>query len=835
MRKSYRYLVFILFGLVFSSVTALLLMTQCGEDIPEGGESDWQAVESQGDHPGWEDDLKTFKYISDPNMPMGIRRYFRRWEERMRDIELRSEYRLVDVQEMGPSNIHGRVRGLVVDVTDPDNFVTAGISGGIWRYDYVVHQWIPIDDHGETPAVSFLAQNPFQPEVLYAATGEVTGNSARIEGEGILKSTDGGRTFELLPGSQINDLYLCWRVVCSRTDTHTLYVASKNGLYVSHDAGETFQKILYDECTDIEVTRDSLVYVAIRGKGIYRLHESNLDATEFLPFAPEADLPIRRIDLSICESNPMEMYAIAEDRKAGERGIYGVFASRDGGKTWKEITKPHMASAYAWYTMCIQVHPDNPDFVVVGSIGAAYSNDGGNTWKLMRIGHVDQHYILFDPHDPEAFYLTNDGGIYEYIIEDDSVIYLGPFSDGLNITQFYTGDYFMHSDQVIGGTQDNGTLLGKMDNDVFRRIWGGDGGFCYVNKDNDRELYLSIQRNVLYYVKDLNTSQAQRIAKTIEGEGKNYFITPFYIDPEDFRHILLIKKDRVYYTENRGQKWTVVTEEFTQPYAAIILPHPDVPQWRVFFIGGKKGELRRLVWDGTSVIENVPLDEQAPEHLKNDFIRTIVQHPTNPDVLYVGMSNYDNDSRIWRVENIWSDHAEWIDISSNLPKYLPINSIAVAPQYPELIALGTDYGLFLSYDEGEVWHKDPTVPRVPVFTVKIRPTDSRLYAYTHGRGVWTGQISTATAVADQRGRRMLQIQLFPNPVRDVFLFRLPEGTSPLSQPIVYGIYNQHGDLVMKGTSMANAPVSVSSLPAGAYVVQFHTNDNTSGVLKFVKW
>jgi|GEM_PF-4523413 len=417
-----------------------------------------------------------------------------------------------------------------------------------------------------------------------------------------------------------------------------------------------------------------------------------------------------------------------------------------------------------------------------------------------------------------AFYLTNDGGIDEYIIEGNTVIYIGPFSDGLNITQFYAGDYFMHTDRVIGGTQDNGTLIG-----------------CYVNKSNDRELYFSIQDAVLYYVDNISTLRTQFITKDIKEEGKNYFITPFYIDPEDFRHILLVKKDRLFYSENRGQTWTVVTEEFAQPYAAMITSHPEDPQRRVFFVGGAKGKLWRLTWEGTATTEVVPLDEQAPTHVSDDFIRTIVQHPSNPDVVYVGMSNYDNDSRIWRVENIWSEQAEWIDISSNMPRYLPVNTIAVAPQYPELIAVGTDYGLFLSYDEGESWHKDPTIPSVPVFTVKIRPTDSRLYAFTHGRGVWTGQISNTTGVSRESIRALSHIQLAPNPVSEVLFIRVPDGAMPIAQPIAYVFYDQHGAVVMKGRSAINAPISVESLPAGTYIARFYTPDNSARVLKFVKW
>jgi hypothetical protein len=371
-------------------------------------------------------------------------------------------------QELGPGNLGGRTRALVIDPARPRTLYAGGVDGGVWQSLDGGGSWRPLGDLLPSLAIASLAMDADDPMALYAGTGEGFFNSDAVRGAGIFKTVDGGAHWQQLAATATPDFYAVNRLLISAR-SHAIYAATGTGVWRSEDGGTTWGHRLVATveggCLDLAMRSDRTDDVVFASCGtfqqatVYRSLQAQ-KGTLFLPVLQEPGMG--RTSLAIAPSNQDIVYALATSNLGGPDGHYtqgllGVYRSTSGGGagSWTaqvENTDPvalntallsstrfafqgdcgtgaaNVWSGRGWYDNAVAVDPLNPDRVWAGGVDLFRSDDGGHTWGIANywwkgdsgaaggFAHADVHAIVFGPRydgdGNQVLYLAGDGGVY---------------------------------------------------------------------------------------------------------------------------------------------------------------------------------------------------------------------------------------------------------------------------------------------------------------------------------------------------------------------------------------------------------------------------------------
>lgn len=746
---------------------------------------------------------------------------------------------LLNITEIGPTNVGGRTRALIIDIADRDHLIAGAVSGGIWQSTNRGQSWSPVDDHMPTLSVTSITQNPFSPNEIYFSTGEVRGNSAGIPGDGIFKSENGGQSFVQLPATLNDTFNNTWRIAHSLVDSHTVYVATTTqGLMRSTDKGLSFHQVFTagsGEASDIEVFKDSSVLVAFRANGIYW----SPDGEPGTFVKRDSGLPaalFRRIEMAYCDSLPNFIYAAFEDYTSDY--LEGMYRSVDGGISWAAVTHPEQSFNYSfpWYCMMLSVKPDDPNFVVSGGAQAGYTQNGGITWLDIDYSHADYHIAVFDPWDPADLYIGNDGGVYKY--RTNSIEFSNQdLNNGYNVTQFYAGAFFPNGISCFGGTQDNGTQATQSANPVFNHINGGDGAFTQISQQNPDVSYVSYQNGKIRRADNSQNPFPTYFSVTYEldGDGNGsiddgaWFINPFEMNRNDGEQIYFPTRTRLWRTKVGALFWEPVTNILTgegRPYAVGISNdlYPTV------YIGGSDGMFFRIdsAYDATAGDE-VNLSGSLPAAIENHFIANITVHPHFDSVVFVSFSGYSDQPRIYKVAEAKSDTPQWIPINGNLPTGLPVNWVEISPLSDSVIIAGTDLGLYSSIDGGANWVIETGIPRVSIHNIRLRHTDGKLFVFTHGRGIWTAQLPGVFNTANKNiPKPEFKCKVFPVPASDQLNVLISETDK---QYYIVTLMGVDGRTCYKGKIKSMLQIPTAGLEGGVYFLGVYDQHQLRAIRK----
>ena len=450
----------------------------------------------------------------------------------------------------------GRVADIAVDPTNSRRWLIGAAQGGIWETLDDGSTWKPLTDDQASMSMGAIAFSPSEPTTIYAGTGEATFSGVSYGGAGVLKSTDGGATWELvgdrdLDGFAFSDLAVdpatsLTIVGATARGTHVLNSYQKpTGIYRSTDGGARWTRMLAGQATDLEVDpSDFNRQVAGIGEifgdeanGLYRSVDAGVSWTRVA--GPWDGGNIGRVELALAPSDSEVLYVSVEDSSDSE--LLGLWKTRDAfatSPTWETIRVPSVfgrgsyCSPQCWYDHEIIVDPASSDRLFAG--GLSLWRMGPSGWASVTPDHVDQHSMAWAD---GRLIIGNDGGVFSTLSRGE---HWTNHNRNLVLTQFYHGA--MHPKRLstmLAGSQDNGTQLrdGKGDaivnrNDKWTEVFGGDGADMEFSSDSPETAWaLSFQR--LGIVRTLNGGSSFILATRGIDRSTAPFIGVFAKCPQD--------------------------------------------------------------------------------------------------------------------------------------------------------------------------------------------------------------------------------------------------------------------------------------------------------------
>jgi hypothetical protein len=759
--------------------------------------------------------------------------------------------------QLGPGNIGGRIRAIIVRPSNTSQILAGGVAGGIWKSTDGGASWNPKLDNGAQLAIGCMVRDPSNELNIYAGTGEGWGNGDGVYGGGIYKSTDFGESWTLLPstiGANVwnfrnvrnmafdgsgNVYAVTWAYnykdgVGSYLTNGGLYKSTNGGTSWTAINSTTFATNYFNGCDVIPFSSSTIIFAtepngATLG-GIYRTTNSGTTWTQITASLPTANYS--RIAFAKDPNNANTAYAQFESYNYGspDYGLAGIYKTTDAGATWAAVTKPSNISStgslsflgrQGWYDNVIAVDPFNSSNLYVGGVDMMKSTNGGSSWFQLTywhsfygtpVVHADHHVVTFDPVTANVVYAGDDGGIQKSTNGGTTWTSL---NNNLAITQFYGGSVYPTGTTYYGGTQDNGHLKFSSGTS-WNMVNGGDGGYAAQDQTNPLVAY---EEYVYLQMSKTTDGGANWFSCTSgltdAGTSLCLFIAPFVMDKQNSA-VLAAGSDKVWMTSNSASSWTQVSNTLIAGQSVSALTIVNAASPFLAFAGTTNGHVFRC----TSLVQangtaNTWTDI-TPAGNNGAYIRRITIDPANQQNIYISYSGYNNNG-VFPTKHIWystNQGTGWTDKSGDLPD-VPVHSLLVDNSNSSILYIGTETGIYQSTNAGTNWISYSTgMPAfTPVDELVNQTGTNYLFAFTHGRSAWTNtptvQTLTLTAL----------IQGFYN------------GTSMVSDTVTVELHNSTTPYALvdsrKGVlnSVGGGTFSFSSAVSGTpyYIVIKHRN------------
>ncbi len=685
--------------------------------------------------------------------------------------------------ELGPNNIGGRIRTILINPSNHNVIYAGAVSGGVWRSTNGGDSWEPLGDKMANLAVCSMCLNPKNSKTIWAGTGEGFFNYDAIRGEGIFRSTDGGESWTQLSSTK-NVNFQFVNKLAYDTTTSTLWAATRKGLFKSTNNGNTFTPVIIGQnkgdihCTDLEIaystpTKIFAAFGLFNQSAIYRSTDGGANFSQNY-----SENGYGRIEIAVSESDPNVVYASL--MKLQTNGIGKFIKSEDGGETWTSLVVPgpsysgsdNYAGKQGWYNNIIGVNPVDPYFLLVGGIDLWGSDDGGSSWNQIsnwynaqgyQYIHADIHAVAFDPSNPDIVYVGTDGGVFK---STNGGFNWSEKNNNLNVTQFYYGAVSPDCRTLYGGTQDNGTL--KSSNSLsWGSVLGGDGGAVEIDFNTPTTVFMEYVKLAIFKSTNGGVTINKAMTGIPTGSGfwdgttdRTLFISPFTMDPNDSK-ILVAGTYRIWKTTNSGSYWNAISGDLTgdgegDAGAKISAVAIAAGNSNVIYAGCSNGVVQVTTDNGnnwTKVTTGLP----------NLYCTRISIYKDHPETAVISFSGFVNGKKVYKTTNYGSS---WTNISGDLPN-IPVNSILIYPKNGNIILAGTDLGIFVTLDGGTSWTQmNNELPNVPVFDLDYCAAQDVVIASTHGRGMFKADVEPLTKVEKENLVKNISFQLeqnYPNP------------------------------------------------------------------------
>lgn len=683
-------------------------------------------------------------------------------------------------RQIGPALMSGRVSDIEGHPTNNKVIYIGTAGGGVWKsQDGGVRFNSIFDDYPQS--IGAVAVDPSDPDnTLWVGTGEVwTRNSVSI-GDGIYRSNDGGnnwKKFGLEKTERISAIEIDPR------DQNTIYVGAlgalwgdseDRGVYKTTDGGQTWIKILFVNtatgCSDLimDPNDPNTLYASFwefrrtaysfnsggMNSSLYKSTDGGKTWAVIHSGFPTGKLG--RIAVTVAPSNSQILYAVVEAEKANEKGLY---RSDDAGKTWEHLNSDFELTVRPFYFSRIVVDPKDPETVAKAGLGGSISHDGGKTFKNLGSMHSDIHDIWFDIKDSDKMFVATDGGLYRSLNGGTTMEII----ENLPICQFYHVSVDNQTPyNIYGGLQDNGSWFGPSASPggIEARDWEsvgmGDGFRVYSHPTNPSIVYSEMQGAEGVWRYDQEKKQMKVIKPwPVQGDPKlrfnwNAAITTSRHTPDR----LYMGSQFLHRSDDMGDNWTKISPDLTtndaskqnqvesgglsadnsgaENHCTIFTIAESPLDQNVIWIGTDDGNVQ-LTTDGGKTWTNVTANLSGIP--KNTWCYHIEASVFNKGIAYAVFDGHTRNDKSTYVLKTSDFGKTWKSIIT-ADVFGFARNIQEDYKNPELLYLGTEFGLFVTVDGGAHWYKFTNgVPAAAVHYIEMHPKTNDLILGTHGRGI----------------------------------------------------------------------------------------------------
>ncbi len=728
-------------------------------------------------------------------------------------------------RSLGPALTSGRIADFAVNPQNPKEYYIASASGGVWKTTNAGTTYQPIFDSKGSYSIGCLTLDPNNSNVLWVGTGENNNQRSVAYGDGIYKSEDGGKSFKHMGLKESEHI---GKILVDPRNSDVVYVAAigplwkeggERGVYKTTDGGKNWEAVLtIDEHTGVnDIIMDprnpDVIYAAALqrrrhvftyigggpGSGMYKTTDGGASWDKINKGLPSVDMG--RIGLAIAPSDPEIIYAVVE----AAQGKGGFFASTNRGASWE---KRSSYSSSGNYYQEIIVDPKNPDIIYGMNTWMQISLDGGRSFKAVgeNTKHVDNHCLWIDPMDTEHLLAGCDGGIYETWDRGKT----WSFKANLPVIQFYkvavdNAEPFYY---IYGGTQDNFSLGGPSrsisGNGIANSEWfithGGDGFESQIDPENPNIVYAQSQYGFLVRY-DKQSGEELGIKPQPRKDENQYrwnWDAPLVVS----KHVpsrIYFAANKVFRSDDRGNSWEVISGDLTQqidrntlkvmgrvyemdavmkngstsPYGTIVALDESPKNPDLLYAGTDDG-LIQITNNGGESWTKVSSFPGVPERT---YVNMVLASQHDENVVYACFNHHKYGDFKPYVYKSTDKGTTWTSISANLPERGSAYSIAEDHVDPNLLFVGTEFGVFFSNDGGKHWKQlKAGVPTIAVRDMAIQQRENDLVLGTFGRGFFV--LDNYSALRNIREETLKEeAALFA--VRDPWLY---EQSYPLGLP-----------------------------------------------------
>ena len=711
-------------------------------------------------------------------------------------------------RSIGPANMSGRIGAIDAVAADPKIIYVGAAAGGVWKSANGGLTWVPVFDGQPVASVGAVAIWQKNPEIVWVGTGEAAPRNSVSVGRGVYLTLDGGKTWKLMgleKTEKISDILI------HPDNPDVVYVgalgatwgdSAERGVFKTLDGGKTWKKVLYvNEKTGaadmaMDPSNPNKILVAMwehrrwpwffnsggPGSGLYitsdggekwdRLTEKN--------GLPAGDLG--RCGVAFSANKPEIVYALVEAKKNV------LIKSTDGGFTWQTVNSEANVDNRPFYYSRIFVNPVNENLLYMLHTQLAVSEDGGKTIRsLTSFGqaHSDFHAMWIHPAG-ELMIVGNDGGVVISTNRGKN----WRFVENLPIGQFYHVSYDMEIPyNVYGGLQDNGSWRGPaytvkeraIHNHQWITVGGGDGFDTEPDPENPNCGYGMSQGGSLYYF-DVSTGTTRNIVPTESDVKHRYnWNAGFAVDPFKPATIYL-GSQFVHRSPDKGRTWEIISPDLTtndpekqkqsesggltldvssaENYCTILCIAPSPVKEGVIWVGTDDGNVQ-LTRDGGKTWELVSGELTAgkkPRVPQGTWVPHVEASKFDEAAAYVVFDDHRRSNFTPYVFFTQDFGKTWKSITTPaIDGYCFV--VEEDTVNKNLLFLGTEFGLFVSFDGGAGWMKwTQGLPTCPVYDLAVQPRENDLIIATHGRSLYViDDISPLREISDEIMKKKLYL------------------------------------------------------------------------------
>jgi len=675
----------------------------------------------------------------------------------------------------------GRVLAVSGVPGDPYTFYFGGVAGGVWRTIDGGNSWTPLTDKEPIASIGAIAVAESNPNVIYVGTGEscIRGNISY--GDGMYKTTDGGKTWTHIG---LNTTEHIAAVVVNPRNPDLVYVAAlghaygpnpDRGIYRSADGGKTWDKVLYkdDKTGGIDVVFDphnpNVLFAALYqvqrtpwslesggpGSGLYR---SGDGGSTWKPLEGKG-LPsgiLGRIGVSVSGADSNRVYALIEAKEGG------LFRSDDGGDSWTKVNDDQRMTQRAWYFTHIFADPKSLDTLYVLNTGMFRSTDGGKSLSLLPAPHGDHHGLWIDPVNPKRMINGNDGGAT--ITVDGGKSWSTEYNQPT--AQFYhvaADNRFLY--YVYGAQQDNSTVAIASRTDegyIGRQHWydagGGESGYVVPDPRDANIVYAGSGGGLITRL-DKRTEQERDITTwPVDSSGHGAgdmkyrlgWTQPIVLSPHD-PDVIYTSAQVVFKSTDHGNSWSVISPDLTRNDKSkqqssggpITKDNTTVEFYDTVFTIAESPVQKDLLWAGTDD-GLIHLTRDGGKNWSNvtpkgmpewSLVSLIEASPHDAGTAYAAIDCHKLDDLKPYIYKTSDFGKTWTKITTGIPDGAYAHAVREDPGRKGLLYAATETGVYVSFDDGAHWQTlRLNLPQSPIHDLIIKNDD--LVAATHGRSFW---------------------------------------------------------------------------------------------------